>query len=168
MKSGFTLIELLLVIAIIFILTTVAIMNYSTAKKSFLLERSANKLAQEIRKTEQMAMSAEEIGPTGEEFYPEGGYGIYFKKPSTIIVFADCNNNKHYEAGAEYIRNITLETDVEISDISPTSPLNITFKAPVPVVSIPSNADEAEIVLSLTGTGAKTVKINKAGLIEVE
>lgn len=167
MKKGFTLIELLVVIAIIAILTSVILVRYDTAGQNFALERSANYLAQEIRRVEQMAISGEKIGDPGEEFYPEGGFGIYFKKAKEIVVFADINNNNNYDSGNEYIRAITLESDVEISQLSPKSPLIIIFEAPIPNVYIPQDAEEAEITLGIEGLGSKTIKINKAGLIEL-
>ena len=192
MKSGFTLIELLLVIAIIFILTTVVIVNYESAEKEFALKRSANKLAQEIRKTQQMAMSAEQIGkgivPSGEEFYPEGGYGVRFEEENVgsplgeITIFADCDNNHQFTSGSdicaglfsEKIKDIELETDIKIKSISPFSVLDISFKAPKPSVyffseGIESTDNEAIITISLLENGkTKTVKINKVGLIEAE
>jgi len=55
MRKGFTLIELLTVLAIIFTLTSVSIPFYRTAQKQFLLESAAQKLAQDIKKVEDLA-----------------------------------------------------------------------------------------------------------------
>ena len=169
MEKGFTLIELLVVIAIIAVLTSIILVRYDTAGKNFALERSANYLAQEIRRVEQMAISGQTIGDPGEEFYPEGGYGIHFQESKEIIIFADLNNNNTYNTpGEEFIKNVFLETDVEIIQLSPKSPLVITFKAPNPNIFIPLSAEEAEITLGIEGVGTKSLKVNKAGLIEIE
>ncbi len=188
MKSGFTLIELLLVITIISILTAVTVVDYQSAEKNFSLERSANKLAQEMRRVEQMAMSAEQIGSPGAKFYPEGGYGIRFEEPDAgsplgqAFIFADCDNNHQFTSGndicdgsfSEKIKDIELEKDIKIKSLSPISNLDITFKSPGPTIiffseKAESLITEAVITISLLENGnTKTVKINKAGLIEAE
>ena len=188
MKSGFTLIELLLVVAIISILTAIVTIDYRTAGKKFSLERSANKLAQEMRKTQQMTMSAEQIGLPGAKFYPEGGYGIRFEEPDAgsplgqAFIFADCDNDHQFTPGndicngsfSEKIKDIELEKDIKIKSLFPVSNLDITFKSPGPTIiffseKAESLVPEATITISFLENGnTKTVKINKAGLIEAE
>jgi len=183
MKKGFTLIELLTVLAIITILTSVSLFSYRSAQKEYLLENSARKLAQDIRRAEEMAISTRQIinpnNPT-EKFVPKGGYGIYIKlSPTQIILFADCNDNQSYQSGnvcgtspnkfSEKIEEIALESNVMISDISPSSPLNIVFKPPNPTVYVNGNQTSASITLSTPGFNqTKTIRINPTGLIYVE
>ncbi len=169
MKTGFTLVELLVVIAIIAILTAITLTNYKTMGKNYALERSANNLAQEIRRVEQMAISGETIGDPGEEFYPQGGYGIYCNKNEGIIsIFSDIDNSGHYQAGTEHIRDIILEPNVKIVQLSPKANIVVIFRAPNPNIYITNDADKAEITLGIEDIGTKTVRINKAGLVEIE
>jgi len=186
-QKSFTLVELLVVVAIIILLSLIILPNYRASVSQFALERSAHKMAQDIRRAAEMAMSAKEItGPTGEKVIPTGGYGIYLKILSVfpyyeIIIFADCNNNQQFTSGnvcgtppnkfPEGLKDedIKLESGVKISNLSPNLPLNITFKPPSPEISI-QGGDTAEITLVLESdpTKKRTIKVNKAGLIDVE
>lgn len=192
--AGFTLVELLVSLFIIILLSGIILANYRAGGQQFALQRSANKLAQDIRRAQAMAMSAKETNlggqvPTGQEFVPKGGYGIYFDEgsPSSYVIFADCNENKKYEGsglacgptGTEYtehVETIELEREVQINDIqkegggSPDK-IYITFIPPDPethiVPPVGSEPSWCEIILGVNAK-TKTIKINKAGLIEVE
>lgn len=183
--GGFTLIELLVVAGIIIFMTALILPNYRAGEQQLALQRSASKLAQDIRRAQEMAMSAKEItGPTGEKIVPDGGYGIFFQTlPNPpyyeIILFADCNDDQHYTSGnvcgtlpnkfSEKIENLNLESKVKISNLSPSSPLDITFKSPDPTISI-SGGNLATITLSIETDPTKTkiLKVNQVGLIYVE
>jgi prepilin-type N-terminal cleavage/methylation domain-containing protein len=183
MKKGFTLVELLTVLAIIFTLTSISFPFYRTAQKNYVLENAAQKLAQDIRRVEEMGMSAREItnpNDPREKIVPKGGYGIYLKlNPQEIIIFADCNDDRQYTSGnvcgtfprkfSEKIEDLNLESKVRLTNLSPLSPLNITFKPPDPTIFI-DGSDSATITISLESdpSKTKTIRINKAGLIYVE
>jgi prepilin-type N-terminal cleavage/methylation domain-containing protein len=183
MEKSFTLVELLIVIGIITILSSISFPFYRNAQKQYILESEAQKLAQEIRKVEEMGMSAKEItnpNNPSEKFVPSGGYGIYFKLgPQRIIIFADCNNSHTYTPGnacgsipnrfPEKIKDLNLDSRVRLAHLSPSSPLDIVFKPPDPTVFI-NGGDLATITISLESDPSKTKKIiiNKAGLIYVE
>ncbi len=180
-NKGFTLIEVLISIGIIIFLTGITVANFQGSKDIISLKRSAHKLAQDLRRVQEMAMSVEEIGFFGEEFYPDGGFGIYFdlNNPLQYVFFADCIANGQYQTGnicgqvgnkfpETYGDPIILKSKVEITGLSPVSPhLHITFKAPDPIVYI-SGGDEAEITLSLPTGETRTVKVNSVGLITIE
>jgi len=183
--GGFTLIEIIVVTGIIIFLSAIVLLNYRAGESQLALQRSVHKLAQDIRRAQEMAMSAKEItGPTGRRIVPVGGYGIFFRVlPNPpyyeIILFADCNNDQRYTLGkvcgtapnkfSEKIKNLNLESGVKMSNLSPSSPLHITFKPPDPAISI-SGGNLAVITLSLETdpTKTKTIRVNKAGLIYVE
>jgi prepilin-type N-terminal cleavage/methylation domain-containing protein len=183
MKKGFTLVELLTVLAIIFTLTSISFPFYRIAQKQYVLENAAQKLAQDIRKVQEMGMSAREItnpNNPSEKFIPKGGYGIYLKlNPQEITIFADCNDDHQYTSGnvcgtppnkfSEKIEDLNLESKVKLSSLSPSWPLNITFKPPDPIVFIQGDSSAA-ITISLENdpSKTKTIRINKAGLIYVE
>ena len=172
-NRGFTIIEFLIVISIIGIFSIITIPNYRSAQQQLALQRSASKLTQDIRRTQEMAMSTEELS-TGD--LPPG-YGIYLKQgDSDYLLYADINpaaGNEKYDFGNDKIvETIDMEKGIEIKSISPAS-MSINFKPPDPKVNISgTEADglaEAEITLGVKNTSfEKKIKVNKAGLIYVE
>jgi type II secretory pathway pseudopilin PulG len=184
-KKGFTIIELLVVTGIIIILSVVMFADYHTGQEHLALQRSAYKVAQDLRQIQEMAMSAKEIGSEGGEFYPTGGFGIYFdiNEPGEYILFADCDNDGELKPGKrcgvspndfqEMIEEVQLESKIEISDLFPISAqneLHITFSAPDPTIKINDDINNtiAEIFLSTLSNETKIIKVNTAGLINVE
>lgn len=171
MKKGFTLAELLVVTFIIIFLSALIFPNYRAGEENFALQRSAQKLAQDIRKTQQMAMSAEKFKGGLDLVSFKGVYGIKFQTDSSnYTLFADLNNDQSCEPEEE-IENLSLEKKVKISSLSPSSPLNntliITFTPPDPQTNINPTSSLASIILTNNGQ-TKTIKVNKAGLIYVE
>jgi len=164
-NKGFTLTELLVVIAVISILSAIILPSYRTGERQFALQRSAYKVAQDIRMAQEMAMSAKEFPGAPASF--KGSYGINFQINSTsYTLFADLNENKIFDSG-EAIENPTLEKRIRISNLSPSSPLNITFSPPDPTINI--NPSDSLATITLTNDiQTKNIKINKAGLIYVE
>jgi len=166
-QRGFTLAELLVVIAIIGVISIIAFANYRAGEKQFSLQRSGYKLIQDTRRAQNMAMAARAIGgqvPTG--------YGVYFTSgsPTQYILFADNDGNGLRGAGDADIETLYLEAGVTITALAPASPLTIVFYPPDPSVLIsgnPSN-NSASITLNYSGGVAKTVSVNKVGLIEIQ
>jgi prepilin-type N-terminal cleavage/methylation domain-containing protein len=187
-EKGFTIIELLVVMGIITIMTVVLVPNFRLGQQQLALDRSANKLAQEIRRVQEMAISSKEIGqgivPLGEEFYPLGGFGIYFdQSPLQITLFADCDDNQRFSSGnicgsppdkfRENIEDLGLELGIQIENLFPSSSFSVTFKAPDPLVCIDgdcSDPSSAVITISLIADSSKTriIRVNSVGLITVE
>jgi len=173
-NKSFTLVESLVVIVIIVILSLIILPSYNSMRQQLAFQRSASKLAQDIRKVQEMAMSAQEFDGN----VPEGGYGIRLSKtPSSnkyYILFADTDNNKKYDPGTDKIKEIYFEQGIKIKDLSEQH-INIIFKPPDPEVYLLDNdaeelGSEVIIVICLTDdeSKTKTIKINKAGLIYVE
>ncbi len=176
MKKGFSLVELLVVISIIAILAALLLVNYKSGQKQLALNRAASKLAQDIRRAQEMAMAAEEVG----ENVPKGGYGIYFRKqPSpqrSYIFFADKDINNKCDFGNESINEIEFEGGgIKIKDLGGNH-LNVIFRPPDPVTLF-TDADgnildysgiSIEISLIEDETKSKIIRVNKAGLIDVQ
>lgn len=163
MKKGFTLIELLVVLSVVSLLTGIFFFNYRQGEREIFLSRAAVKLAQDLRRAEEMALS--EIEYQGQR---PAGYGIYFENSSSsYILYGDMDNNKKYTSGEE-IETIFLERGIVIS--LSTSSLSVNFEPPNPKVKIGNDLREATITLYLEKDPNKTksVKVNKIGLIYVE
>jgi len=171
-EKSFTLIEFLIVIIIIGIFSAITFPNYRSTQQRLILQRSASKLAQDIRKAQEMAMSMREL-PTGD---PPEGYGIYLDKGESdkYYIYADIDGDERHDSGEE-VETIFLEKEVYIKDFVPSSAnFSINFKPPDPIVKMKNQAgddkDNVTITIALEANPSKTkdIKVNKAGLIYVE
>jgi len=182
-NKGFTLAEVLIVIAIMLFLFPMVLTNYNTGDKQFSLYRSAHDLAQDLRSAQEMAMT----GVQFDESFPAGGYGLFFEvNKNSYILFADCDGDNKYDASGiatscaeassesggsypEKIQDLSLESGVIISSITPSSPLTIVFFPPIPVITIRPQPSSNEAVIELMlGGRSKVVTINTVGLIDVD
>ncbi len=187
-NAGFTLIEILTVVTMILIFTSIIVLDQREGSKQFSIQRSAHQLAQDLRKAENMAMTGQDSPKSFGEIFPRGGYGVYFEASSnSYILFCDCNDNGVYDVGAaalscasstegnpwpEKIEEVFLEPGVVLSNISPFSPLNITFFPPDPIITItPSfgSATTSQAIATLTlESRTRTIFINTVGLIDID
>lgn len=170
MRRGFSVVENLVVITIIVILSLAVFPSYFSAKQSLALQRSASKLAQDIRDIQEMTMSSQVysdcIGTTGYKY----GYGISLRQGEAFKykLFADCNGNEAYDLGTDKIvREIDFEKEVEIQSLS-SSNLDIIFTPAEPTVTIVPTMDTAVITLINKRDITKNVIINKIGLIDID
>ena len=191
--AGLTLIELLVVISIMMTMTAVVFVNYRPGNQQLALNRSASKLAQDIRRAQEMAMGSRVEGACGPGF--EGSYGIKFSRlppvfpgPNLYILFADCNDSGNYDAGDEIIEGVTFEQGVVFDRVKYRYPpgswlpvgvgvetIDIIFSPPDPERSISTinpllnNAPEQMLRIKLDSSGQfKNIYVNSAGLIYVE
>lgn len=180
--GGFTVVEMMVVVAVIVIITAIVTVNYRSGQKQLALQRAANKLAQDIRRAQEMAMAAEEasacVGHLGYVY----GAGIYINinEPDRYHLFGDCNgNNKYQPADMDIIIEPEDFKDVEIAP-SPDNTfkkLHIVFTPPEPAVYIKDVPDGQDVDLEGTTitlrikndpTKTKTITVNRAGLIYAE
>jgi len=173
--KGFSLIELLVTIAVIALLSGIVFIGYSSGERQLILNRAASKLAQDIRRVEGMALSTEKCCGG---IIPGGGYGIYLGNAgdTSYLLYADTssacvNCAEQHDAGDQTIETINFEKGVKIQLLYPTSLLSINFKPPDPKIKINGDsATEATITITLEtdSSKTKTVKVTKAGLIEIQ
>ena len=182
-NKGFTLLEIVIVIMVILVLTSMVLANQREGEKNFALLRSAQRLAQEVRNVEDMAMAGQNSPELFGEIFPAGGYGLYFEKDAdSYILFADCDGDGAYdETGSaescatatssnpfpEIMETFSLESLVTISNITPSSPVSIVFFPPDPSITIEPLADEAVITLSFDDN-TRDITINNIGLIDID
>lgn len=144
-------------------------LNYKDLGKDFNLERSVQRLAQEIRGTLEMSMSTKSPNDNFQNF--KGGYGLYFtgNNSTSYRIFIDVNNNKEYDAGDQVIKIVNFEDGVKISTIS-SSPLSIVFLPPDPKTYInKESSGSATITLQLEDdtTKQKSLTIKATGMVEI-
>lgn len=184
--SGFTLLEMLVVASIIIILSIIVVTNYELGGYQFNLQRSAYKLAQDIRRAGEMAMSVKEFGDPPS--VPAGGYGIFldsvnFSGINTYyVLFADKNGNGQYNTSTNPLVDETVEgpiyfeEHVEINFLCLVggycgSAVSITFIPPDPAINFSNQPDVslAEITLYSRKLGEEVmISVNPAGLIEIQ
>lgn len=169
MSKAFSLIELLVITAIIIILTALVVPNYRGGDEQLALQRSASKLAQDIRRAQEMAMSSKRVSGTVPY-----GFGIYFNisSPASYILFADKDNSHHRNVGDADLETIALESKIIISSLFPASNFSVFFAPPDPTVWINgfSSGVTAQITLSIVNDAIsnKIVSVNNAGLIFIQ
>jgi len=175
MSKGFTLVELLVVTAIIVLMTALILPNYRTSDKQLVLQRATYKLAQDLRRTQEMAMSAKEF-----QGQVPPRYGIEFGKDRNYyILFADMNipdgNGKYEPPGPDIeVERITLEKGVMVQDLlTPLSKTTVwvAFKPPDPLTTIRDPGEDRAILrIKLTNADnqIKIVSVNNVGLIAIE
>ena len=178
-KTGFSLIELAVVVSIISILSVIVAANYRAGERQLALQRSAHQVAQDIRRAQAMAMGAVKCPPNipacANQIPP--GYGIHLRRGDPFyILYADINplqGNQEYDDGGDaIIEIIELEKGVYIHSVT-LNPLSVNFKPPDPTINIRGEGQEITevlIVIALENqpTRIKTIKLNTAGLIEIE
>ena len=170
-NDGFTLIEILVVTGIVVFLSAIILVNYQSSSQQLSLQRSAHKLAQDIRRAQELAMSAKEF----QGAVPQGGYGIHFKTSweNFYKLYADTNGNEKYDGADGEIETVYLEKDVYVQNISPSS-LSINFKPPNPTIRIKTEAggDSVNVLITLSlqsePTRTRIIKVNIVGLIDIE
>lgn len=182
--SAFTLVEFLIVTFIIIILSIIIVADYELGGYQLSLRRASNKLAQDLRLAEEMAMASEKL----EGSVPSGGYGIHFITDERLcyIIFADKNENGAYEEIIDSVVDlIYFENFVAIWDIcvyekvldsyqwvcGDSQGLDIVFTPPGPTVKFNNDVDvlggKVKIVSERTG-GKISISVNNIGLIETK
>lgn len=194
--AGFTLTELLIVISIIGILSLITFPYYRSARQQLAVQRASSRLAQDVRRAQEMAMSVERVDSdkcftNGDPKHPddyEYGFGIHLTtigEEKQYHLYADCNGDERFKGPDEdfelYIVDLVNVESIYIQSTATTyNYFDIVFTPPDPYVSLGGRAlhmndplvfeDEVSIVIRALGDPlkTKTVTVNKAGLVTIE
>ena len=189
--AGLTLIELLVVISIMMTMTAVVFVNYRPGNQQLALNRSASKLAQDIRRAQEMAMSSAEcpLG-TGCAGQVPPRYGVYGRESSVekfYRIFADCvkggcviDDGIWHTANDEEIEIQYYEERIELSVIQGVNCIcscapcpacipggqrraHISFKPPDPITEIVLTGPPASPHLARCSEVVMTLRVGATG-----
>ncbi len=192
-QSGVTIIETIVVIAIMVILSSVLVANFPKLQKELALSHASYIFAQNLKKTEEMAIASVEPTDSLGNIIETTGYGVYIdaaKPTQTYLVYADINGDGAYTGlSLQYCnKQVNPEEDCAIgmyavgesdSDVyikrieNVTLPqVSITFIPPDPRVTISNLTEGAKEVVIVLGLKTDTsleqkVLVNTIGVIQV-
>ncbi len=170
-RRGTTLIELLVVLAIIGIMSLIVFPSYQGLRGQLLVNRVANKLAQDIRRAAELATSMQGFNGT-----VPGGYGVYFQESNNYyLIYADTTplgGNGIYNSTDGTVERVLIEEGAVILSLSAPN-LSVEFIPPSPTVRIRgNNLDQvaATITVSLTGNPAtyRRIIVNSVGVTDIQ
>jgi len=95
-QTGFTVVELMVTVAIVVLITGIALVRYGSFNNSVLLKSQAYEVALDIRSAQTYGVSVS--GQNSAEFTK--AFGLYFDKSNTneYVLFQDANNNLKYDS----------------------------------------------------------------------
>jgi Tfp pilus assembly protein FimT len=174
--KGFTLVELAVIVSITAFMTVLVFSNYGRNNEIFALERASQKLTQDLRRAQEMAMSGSN-GSVGDT----KGFGLYFSlaADTTYLFYEDKNVNMFWEGeGTDHlIETITIEEGVKICELKDNSVnaaeglLSISFAPPDPLTYVGgavSGHVGAIVLCTKTDTTIKKyIKVNNVGMVEI-
>jgi len=157
-SRGFSIIELMVVVAIISIITGVALVNHSVFSGGVALENLAYEIALTVRQAQFFGMNVKGFGSgTTADF--ETGYGVYFNisDPTSFILFADTYGDRVYDGVSELVEKYNIVRGNRIKslcvvgavdycsdpELSPVVDLTIVFLRPDPdaIIKTDNSAD---------------------------
>ncbi len=183
-KKGATLAELIVVMGIILLIMGILAIGYSSARRQVTLERATSKLAQDVRRTQGLAITTKEVSGCAPFF--RRGYGIFLDARTSLdqtkyIIFADCDDNQDYTpdvpplTGDVILEAIEIEKGIRVNRFITNqgfpSILSIIFDPPDPLIYIrptPVPGEPTAACIELTNEiQSRFVLVNKGGLIDV-
>ncbi len=83
-QNGFTIIELVIITVIIGVMATLSVTNFQAGREDEALRINALRIAESIRTAQNYAQSG-----IHKSYVSARAYGVYVKKPDTVIMFSD-------------------------------------------------------------------------------
>lgn len=196
-KKGISLVEVIVVVFIISVFSSILIADFPNIQKQFAISRAVYKMAQEVRKAQDLGLSGVSINDANENPISVSGYGVYVYVSSApnytteYVLYADVDDSENYNAPSEIYcdQSINPATDCVIDKIDLSKEngeiyiknlenadnifVSINFSPPSPTTTIDTLAplqDEVGIVFALKSNSSKTrtLWVNKSGLIKIQ
>ena len=172
-QSAFTLIELLVTTGIFLVLTSVVLAKYRSYSVKTTVANTAETIVLSLREAQVYGTSGRATSTTavqcgGSAFNCPYGVRLIANNP-TYVIFVDKDGSGTYNNVSERVEAINLPSGVNVSALSPNSPLDIVFKRPFPDALI--NNVLGNLTASFLGsnsTNSATVRMTSAGQITIE
>ena len=118
--KGFTLVELMIVIAIVGIISVMAVPSYYGSIKRAKYEEKVSEVVTLIKDARNTSIIGKFTGGVGSYETPKGGYGVYIDKVSgTLISFQDEDEDQIYTNGSDtLLQTIILPDEISIQTIT--------------------------------------------------
>lgn len=177
-SPAFTLLELILVVSITAIIAAAILTQTGRTETRLALDRSAQTISSRLRGAQNDALGGKKV----DGVIPLGGFGVYAQEQtSSIILFADKNNNHLYDGATEKLEEVSFAyDDVKVEEVGYNgcgggcTEMVVAFVPPVPDVFIYGDPGDlktlAQDFVIILGRGAerKTIHINEIGAIWTE
>lgn len=185
LEKGITLVEVIVTIFIITIFSGIIISDFPKVKRQFALSSAAHKLAQDLRRVQDMGLSGvQPLGPGGEPLLIKG-FGLYINvnpidgNNKQYIIYGDKDGNQQYDPLVDYnldLINMNAESKgVIIKGLYNIleDRVSINFSPPNPKTTISNlepGLNRIKIILALEYDNAVTreIFVNTSGLIEIK
>ncbi len=182
LSAGFTLIEMLVVVAIIVIVTSLALAKNSQFNNTILLSDTAYDISFSIRQAQVYGLSVREFTGSGISSTFSVGYGVYFSAntPSQYTLFVDIDRDHLYQNPPDAIeQSIILRNNYKIATLCGSrsgtetcdlSSLAVAFERPNPDTFMSSGGvayDSVRLVLQARGGDTRSINIFTTGQISV-
>jgi type II secretory pathway pseudopilin PulG len=183
--KGITLIEIIVVVFIVSLFSAILIVDFPKIKEQLALNRAVYRLAQDLKKTQDLGGSGFQFKNANGDVIQVKGYGIYINTyvlgNKKYIIYGDIDGDEQYTDSDYILQEVNFNSEIgadrdgiiikEIHNANALG-LSINFKAPsfnVKISDLAEGKDGVEIIYAVEKDQSRTrmVYINKAGLIEV-
>lgn len=175
-QSGFTLVELVVIIGIIGFMSAAVLSSQNKGADQRRLILETRKLAQNIRKVQNSALSSTIHNCGGSNKVVSFGIILDEDTADRYLLSADCNEDKIYDAGSDPLVATVILTDTRLSNVSPKNggnALEVYFVPPLPVTAVNTNVtDSASGTITLCGIRdtslCRNIYINARGAVSIQ
>ncbi|OGF24915.1 hypothetical protein A2331_06125 [Candidatus Falkowbacteria bacterium RIFOXYB2_FULL_34_18] len=178
-ERGYTLAEMIVSVAIIAIIASIILANFSEFRKGGDVAMAAQLLSSDIRTAQGHALSIRKHKNDVDTASPVGSWGIYLANSfDEYYIYGDLNQDSNYNGGAELDKAIPLPKNIIINQIQLSATgivlnANILFEPPRPdtILNTAGAGAEDSIQVELkdiTSGETKRVVVNKFGLVDVQ
>lgn len=173
-QLGFTILEMAVIIAIVGIISATVVFSDKNSSRKRELTLEAQKLAQDLRRAQNMALSSRVSSECGSKVVP---YGLFFRQSQNdrYSAAADCNENNVYN-GTDTVMSAISFQNVRINSLSANGSgvnnLDVFFIPPVPTTMANGSASFTSAIITLCHlrdvSVCKSIRVNEKGAINAQ